>query len=708
MPNKHSHRVVLAHYSTLGLVDLPHDTSLLEHAGLAYSAYASNAQRDLRRQSTSASSQAEGQHLSRKGEAKVRSWISSSPHDSLPIREPSNTERLQRKKRVRLSLVDQEDLDKIRAKQTAENEETPRFSESSQRELANPCLSKRESKLTDNQLSKPTNGLADQPKNRFGTTPRNERVKDTLAAAKKWDNDEATSSQGNWCLSKSRPESKLSKQYGPDSPPTPPHTGRSQPSPPLHRIERSSGNTDSVTTQVQNCPKAVPNRDGLAKNKLLTETASVENRSSAAVSNNRRLKRQQAIKEPQYALSSEDSQQHSAQDQRRAGRSRSPEGALQAHDDLEANTGRKSYKDIPRSAARESLRNSYISSYRPLSAFSATTATTDYASDTPLPTEANFEFDDSDLDPIHLPSQTSSTIRLPNSNSITTPSAPEIEFTSRPQTAKKKHRRAATEASLNARLDNQLASKDSSPNTNSTKNTSKPGPSQAYHEAVLSSQLSFSSLSSLSSLSSFIPSIGLPNQRAQNRPFQHASSAAMMSTHSLDTTHGPIGGGSVFSPSIFEGGLLQNNHNIYNCSNISLPSVLPTFNTSLYAPAENANPNTEAAADADTASITSSLFPPDIPKSRSPTTPTHPVTTARTLLSRGRFKSQEFLIPGPSRNGKVGGSKEDYNAKRRESEEMVRVIAEAEGKVRETNRNSGSMGRIGGRKLVKRILRRSG
>lgn len=40
MPNKYSHRVVLAHYSSLGLVDLPNDTELLNYAGLSYSAYA--------------------------------------------------------------------------------------------------------------------------------------------------------------------------------------------------------------------------------------------------------------------------------------------------------------------------------------------------------------------------------------------------------------------------------------------------------------------------------------------------------------------------------------------------------------------------------------------------------------------------------------------------------------------------------------------
>ncbi|KAL9621071.1 MAG: hypothetical protein Q9160_004456 [Pyrenula sp. 1 TL-2023] len=48
MPSKYSHRVVLAHYSSLGLVDLPNDNELLEQAGLSYSAYASRSRQQSR------------------------------------------------------------------------------------------------------------------------------------------------------------------------------------------------------------------------------------------------------------------------------------------------------------------------------------------------------------------------------------------------------------------------------------------------------------------------------------------------------------------------------------------------------------------------------------------------------------------------------------------------------------------------------------
>lgn len=604
MPSKYSHRVVLAHYSSLGLVDLPNDNELLDQAGLSYSAYASRSKQQSRPEYGLRSTKSQTRHSQ-----KIASPAQGVTTGTLDT-STNNLEHTAERSISHKSLINPPRATKVDSSlRTVVKPKVPRqrglhsrvyLSDEDTTEIV-PSESSRDINTQVNSLSQSQQKAGTAPSSRsnrhsYASSFGVETPTDPVIRAEDQPVQKCTGPSSNGSGSRTTSDSVWSDIETPDTPLTPPM--RAIPGSPRHSFisnphsqsQYDDGNRvrldlsgparhERTRTPVQ---EAQQSRNKNAKNHMSLERSS-----------------SQRAKENQYhsGISQQGHDKHSSVKAKSSGqiaikRSRAHDGG-QRLDSLtlssETVSGTKDRWENPldhRNVSESTLR------------YSATTQVFD-----PLPGEPDFD----DFDP--------------HEEDSNTPHAVTPVISSVPDRAQRKGNREYRQT----RHETQLGQH----SRNVQDQTQMPDKSQEFSSSQqrpkAHSPRSYSSYSSLSSLSDFIPSPVIP-QRSSHRPIPESVHRNLNHSASVPSLANP---NAVFSPSIFEGFEPRGGPDDH------VPP-LPRINLYSHPAARHTSETVSTAANA--------LFPPDIPTSRRKSSP---LASARNALSAS---STDSPLEGKSRD----------------------------------------------------------
>lgn len=646
MPNKYSHRVVLAHYSSLGLVDLPNDTELLDHAGLSYSAYASRSKKNSRSQDSLALPRAQARasyrHPPRTGPVKIQPLPSRAsdsqcqrgysgvetlplalPQQSRATVSPGNSTELktprQRAAPTRIYLSDDEDLEcePFGSSGYVDGQDGSIYrSTGSQQPLSsNSVRSNRHSVASSLRFELPTESTlaAESQGSQKTTVSSSDGSTSQAASGSIWSNSEQS------------------------------HTPLTSP---IHSSSRSHRDSDLSNSSFQP-PDDSKNRGRVNHvSPKLEEAAHLKAEENSF--NHESGSRNSSLSHAQKVLSRRGVEGHpylesssyekcalpSAKGQT-SGKAVGMKNLMYDGNDRLDSPILSPERELQAGNSKDFTAHQHIS--RTASEYSTSTQVFK-----PLPTQPDFDSVSPSKDklerpePVGLISATVSYESLP------------AERSNLPQTSEKLS--ASKQFPKVYPFDNQTRVKQQKPTSQQRSNGSL--------------MKSYSSVSSLSSLSDFIPSPLLP-QSSSRKQIDERPLRSLHHTASVPSLANPNG---IFSPSIFEGFEPRSRDD-------SIPPL----------PRINLLSHPQARHELETASVSSNtLFPPDIPTSRK--------------HNRSRFSAQETL---PSTLASA-------TAPESEPRDLAKAIAEAELKVKTLKQEAakGSPGKKSGSRLMKKLLSR--